>query len=206
MTMGAQNGGASASNATVAQRLEASMFSIHSQILTGKINLPLDLNTFWAFLHQVDPMLASLGLGVPEVLNLWEIWQQRGLISIAYNNTVQPVEPFIVGAVPLQQEGVEVGKTSEKHQGEGDWPSLGNKPREELRRGVESVPNGKPNWGPVGGEAGGGHIPIARFPSVGEHPVDAHRDRLPGADAVGPVGAGVWGAFDGINLAPGTFN
>ena len=125
------------------------MFSIHSQILTGKINLPLDLNTFWAFLHQVDPMLASLGLGVPEVLNLWEIWQQRGLISIAYNNTVQPVEPFIVGAVPLQQEGVEVGKTSEKHQGEHTEAKRDNL-RDTRALTAHQARNRKPSGRPIG--------------------------------------------------------
>ena len=74
--MGSQESGATGPNASLAQRLEAGMFSVHSRILTGKINLPLDLNTFWDWLHLVDPMLGSMGVGVPDVLGLWENWQQ----------------------------------------------------------------------------------------------------------------------------------
>merc|ERR1719321_1183958 len=159
--MGSQESGATGPNASLAQRLEAGMFSVHSRILTGKINLPLDLNTFWDWLHLVDPMLGSMGVGVPDVLGLWENWQQRGLINIAYNNAVQPVEPFIVGAVP-----VDVGKGGDSSRGEGDWPSLGNKVRDDPG-GEASAGNGKMSWGAVGGETAPGHVPVAQFPSPG---------------------------------------
>ena len=198
--MGSQESGATGPNASLAQRLEAGMFSVHSRILTGKINLPLDLNTFWDWLHLVDPMLGSMGVGVPDVLGLWENWQQRGLINIAYNNAVQPVEPFIVGAVP-----VDVGKGGDSSRGEGDWPSLGNKVRDDPG-GEASAGNGKLSWGAVGGETAPGHVPVARFPSMVEPGLEAHAGVLPGMDAQGPGGAGVWGAFDGINLAPGSFH
>merc|ERR1712118_14503 len=106
--------------------------------------------------HLVDPMLGSMGVGVPGVLGLWENWQQRGLINIAYNNAVQPVEPFIVGAVP-----VDVGKGGDSSRGEGDWPSLGNKVRDDPG-GEASAGNGKMSWGAVGGETAPGHVPVAR--------------------------------------------
>ena len=199
--MGLQDGGAANTNTSLAQRLEAGMFSIHSRILTGKINLPIDLNTFWDWLHMVDPILGSMGVGVPEVLGLWENWQQRGLINIAYNNAVQPVEPFIVGAVP-----VDVGKGGDNSQGEGDWPTLGNKVRDDPG-GEAAAANGKVSWGAVaGGETVAGHMPVARFPSMVEPGVEVHGGGLPGMDVQVPGGAGVWGAFDGLNLAPGSFH
>merc|ERR1712118_310178 len=89
--------------------------------------------------HLVDPMLGSMGVGVPGVLGLWENWQQRGLINIAYNNAVQPVEPFIVGAVP-----VDVGKGGDSSRGEGDWPSLGTKVRAGRACGVPSTASTSP--------------------------------------------------------------
>jgi len=160
-------------------RMENVMGIVCGKILAGQIQLPLGVDTFWMLTQQIDPFFSSYSnqTSVGEIVNMWSMHHRQGRISLA---TGADRSICIVGVQPTaQQHGLTSATFARPSQ---QWPSL----PVASEAGATKSQASKPTSRPPGMDVAPGDLNLA--PNA-----KSDQDRA-------------WGAFDGLNLGPGSIS
>ena len=83
-------------------RLENVLNVVCGKVLSGQVQLPVAINTFWIMTQQIDPYFQACAVSVAEIVAMWTKHQRQGRLSLAQGAPgADPALPCIVGIQPF---------------------------------------------------------------------------------------------------------